>query len=157
MNAARETENQNKALIRRWFEEVWNNGRAELIDQLRAPDAVAIGLSEGKSESRGDAAFKTFYSNMRGTLPDLHIAIEDMVAEGDKVVARFTVDGTHQGDALGVPPTGRRVSISGMVMARIADGKIAHAWNCLDQLALLKQLGALSADIRDNFMINGVR
>jgi steroid delta-isomerase-like uncharacterized protein len=136
-------ENENKALIRRWFEEVWNGGRIELVDELRAADTVATGLGEGDAESRGNAAFKTFYSNMRQAFPDLQVRIEDMIAEGDRVAVRATFEGTHMGEALGAAPTGRRVSFACIAIARIADGRIVQAWNSLDQLGILNQIGAL--------------
>lgn len=135
----------NKALIRRWFEQVWNQGDATLIDQMRARDARAVGLGEKTPETRGASPFKAFYANLRGTFPDLRITIEDLIAEGDKVSARISAEGTHTGHAL-APATGRRVKFSGIVMARIANGKIAEAWNNLDQLSLLKQIGALPSE-----------
>ena len=91
MSATATTETENKALVRRWFEEVWNRGHEESIEQMRAPDAVAIGLGEGNQESRGQAPFKAFYTNLRGTFGDLRIEIEDIIAEGDKVVVRLFV------------------------------------------------------------------
>jgi steroid delta-isomerase-like uncharacterized protein len=144
MSPAPRIEDQNKALIRRWFEEVWNQGCEEVIDELRAPDTVATGLGEGNQESRGHAPFRIFYANLRGTFPDLHVTIDDMIAEGDRVGVRITLEGTHIGDVL-APATGRKVKFSGIVIARIADGKIAEAWNNLDQLGMLKQIGAIPA------------
>ena len=146
MSVSPSLETENKAFLRRWFEEVWNRGRADLIDQLRDPDTVATGLGHSTAESRGPAPFKAFYRNLRQTFPDLHIQVEDIVAEGDKVVARLSAQGTHSGDAL-APATGRRVTFAALVMARIADGRIAEAWNCIDQLGILKQIGALPADV----------
>ncbi|HTX39874.1 MAG TPA: ester cyclase [Bryobacteraceae bacterium] len=147
-------ERENKALVARWFEEVWNRGRADLIDELRAPDAVAIGLGEGNEESRGEAPFKIFYSNLRQTLPDLHVQIHDILAEGDKVAVRITAEGTHTGSVLGPPPSGRRVRFGGILIVRLSGGKIAEAWNSLDQLGLLKQLGAIPAEgLREDFLI----
>jgi predicted ester cyclase len=135
---------ESKALICRWFEEVWNNGREELIDQMRAPDTRATGLGEGTQESQGAEPFRAFYANLRGTFPDLHVTIEDIVAEGDRVCVRLSLEGTHMGDAL-APATGRKVKFAGLVMARVAGGRIAEAWNNLDQLGMLKQIGALPA------------
>ena len=74
---------EDKALVTRWFDEVWNQGRTDLIDQLRAPDAVATGLTEGYAKSRGKGPFEAFHANLRDAFPDLHINIEDMIAEGD--------------------------------------------------------------------------
>lgn len=136
---------ENKVLIRRWFDEVWNQGREDLIEQLRAPDTVATGLGEGNQQSRGHGPFKAFYGNLRGTFPDLHVTVEDLIAEGDRVCVRLAFDGTHMGNAL-ASATGRKVRFGGMVIARIADGRIVEAWNNLDQLGLLRQIGALPAD-----------
>lgn len=155
MSAAAKNKEKNKALIRRWFEEVWNQGREELIDQMRAPDTVTTGLGEGSQESRGNAPFKTFYANLRGTFPDLRVSIEDSIAEGDKVSVRLSLEGTHMGDAL-APATGRKVKFTGIAIARISNGKIAEAWNNLDQLGMLKQIGALPAEAGpDRFLTQG--
>jgi steroid delta-isomerase-like uncharacterized protein len=138
-------DSENKVLVRRWFDEVWNHGREELIEQMRAPDAVATGLGEGNQQSRGTGPFKDFYAKLRGTFPDLHVSVEDLIAEGDKVCVRLSVEGTHLGDAL-APATGRKVKFGAIVIARIADGRIAEAWNNLDQLGMLRQIGALPPD-----------
>ncbi len=147
------SETTNKALIRRWFEEVWNGGRTDLIDELRAPDTQATGLGDAGSMSRGDAPFRVFYSNLKEAFPDLHIRIDDMLAEGDKVAVRLTLAGTHMGPALGPLPTGNRVEFGGIIIARIQDGRIAEAWNSLDQWAILKQIGAVPQhNVRENFL-----
>jgi predicted ester cyclase len=146
MNGDTAAEAENKALIQRWFEEVWNQGRQEVIEQLRAPHATGTGLGEGNTKTQGPAEFTVFFLNLRGTFPDLHVSIEDILAEGDKVAVRFSVEGTHSGAALGVTPTGRKVRFSGMTIARIASGKIVEGWNNLDQLGLLTQIGALPAN-----------
>lgn len=134
----------NKALLTRWFNEVWNDGRTDVIDELRAPDAIATGLAEGQVESRGKRPFEAFHANLRDALPDLHVNIEDMIAEGDKVAVRVTLEGTHRGSAFGVGPSGRKVTLGAIVIVHIKDGKIAEAWNNIDQLALARQIGALS-------------
>ena len=83
--------------------------------------------------------------NMRAALPDVQISIEDTVVEGDKVVVRVALEGTHRGEGLGVSPTGRRVKIAGIVLVQFADGRIIRGWNSWDQLGLLQQLGAIPA------------
>jgi len=145
MSAAAGTEHANKALIRRWFEEVWNQGREDLIEQLRAPDTLARGLGENNVESRGVEPFRAFYTNLRGAFPDLHVTLEDMIAEADKVSVRISMEGTHTGHILAAV-TGRRVKAGGIILVRIADGRIAEAWNQFDQLGILKQIGALPAE-----------
>jgi steroid delta-isomerase-like uncharacterized protein len=135
----------NKAIVRRWFEEVWNQGREETIDELFAKNAVGYGLGDTDVTTRGPAEFKIFANNLRGALPDIHMTIEDSIAEGEKVTVRITVEGTHKGAQLGVAPTGRRIRIAGIVVVRIANGQIVEGWNSWDQLGLLRQIGALPA------------
>lgn len=141
------------AVIHRWFEEVWNQGRLETIDELFGEDSVAHGLGEGGAVVRGPAAFKPLVLNLRGALPDLHISVEDILADGDRAAFRVVLEGTHRGDGLGVPPSGRRVRISGIIMVRFVEGRIMEGWNSWDQLGLLQQIGALPAPERaDRFL-----
>jgi steroid delta-isomerase-like uncharacterized protein len=133
----------NKALVRRWFREVWNEGRETTIDELFAESGVAYGLGEGEAEVRGPAQLKPFVRNLRGSLPDVKISIQDIIAAEDKVVVRVLLEGTHSGSGLGVRPTGRRVRISGVIVFRVAKGQFVEGWNSWDQLGLLRQIGAL--------------
>jgi steroid delta-isomerase-like uncharacterized protein len=132
-----------KSLVHRWFDEVWNQGREETIDELFGEDGVAFGLGAGEAPVYGPAGFKVFWRNIRAALPDVQISVEDTVAEGDKVATRVVLQGTHQGEGLGVKPAGRRVRIAGIVLVQFADGRIIRGWNSWDQLGLLQQLGAL--------------
>jgi steroid delta-isomerase-like uncharacterized protein len=133
---------ENKALIKRWFEEVWNKGNAEVIDELFAQDGVIHGLVDGSGNPvphfRG---FKQFHSQFRGAFPDISITVDDVIAEGDKVVARCTVKGQHTGDHLGFKATNAPVEFEGVAIVRIKDGKIIEAWNCFDFLKMNRQLG----------------
>jgi steroid delta-isomerase-like uncharacterized protein len=143
----------NKDLVRRWFEEVWNQGREDTIDELFWANAIGYGLGEGEVEIHGPAEFKPFVRNLRGGFPDVHISVEDMVADGDRVAARVLLTGTHAGTGLGVPPTGRKVTVAGMVFVRISGGQIVEGWNSWDQLGLLRQIEALpSAQEPDRFV-----
>ena len=135
----------NKTLVRRWFEEVWNQGREETIDELFSANGIGYGLGDTDVPLRGPREFKPFVRNLRGALPDLRMTIEDIIAADDKVTVRITVEGTHNGGQLGVAPTGRRVRIAGLVVVRIANGQIVEGWNSWDQLGLLRQIGALPA------------
>ena len=135
----------NKALVRRWFDEVWNKRQEGTVEKLMAANAVAHGLGEGDVDVRGPAQFKIFLRNMLGSFPDLHISVEDIVAEADKVMVRVLLEGTHQGGGLGIPATGRRIRVAGIVVVRITDGQIAEGWNSWDQLGLLRQIGAIPA------------
>ena len=131
------------ALVHRWFEEVWNQGREATIDELFGEDGVALGLGAGEAPVYGPAGFKVFWRNIRAALPDVRISVEDTVAEGEKVAARVVLEGTHRGEGLGVSPTGHRVKIAGIVLVQFANGRIIRGWNSWDQLGLLQQLGAL--------------
>jgi steroid delta-isomerase-like uncharacterized protein len=135
----------NKQLVRRWFEEVWNQGQEETIDELFAAHGIGYGLGDTDAPVQGPAGIKPFVRNLRGALPDIHMKIEDSIAEGDKVTVRITVEGTHKGGQLGVAPTGRRIKIAGVVIIRIANGQLVEGWNSWDQLGLLRQIGALPA------------
>jgi steroid delta-isomerase-like uncharacterized protein len=131
-----------KAIIHRWFDEVWNQGRLETIDELFSPDSVAHGLGEAEAVVRGPDAFKPFVLNLRQSIPDIHIDVEDIIMEGDRAAFRVLLQGTHQGAGLGVPPSGRRVRVKGIIMVRFAGGRIMEGWNSWDQLGLLQQIGA---------------
>ena len=143
----------NKALIHRWFDEVWNQGRESTIDELFAATGIGHGLADGDITIHGPAQFKPFVRNLRGAFPDLRISIEDTLTDGDKALVRVVLEGTHKGSELGVPPTGRRMRVQGMVLVRIANGQIVEGWNSWDQLGLLRQIGALpEAEGRDRFV-----
>jgi steroid delta-isomerase-like uncharacterized protein len=129
------------AIAQRWFEEVWNQGRDETIDELFGPDTVAHGLGESDAPIRGPEEFRPFYRNMRDTFPDCHITITDVVEDSHQAVVRFDFQGTHKGAGLGIPPTGRRIYVKGMTLVKVRDGKIVEGYNIWDQLGLLRQLG----------------
>jgi steroid delta-isomerase-like uncharacterized protein len=141
---------ENKALVRRWFEEVWNKGRAEAIDEMFAEEGTAHGLADDTGAPlRGPANFKTFHSKFREAFPDIEVTVEDVITEGDRVAARCSVRASHQSDSLGFAATGRGVEFTGMTFARVADGKIVEAWNNFDFMAMFQQLGALRLDAAD--------
>lgn len=130
-----------KALVRRWFEEVWNKGREEAIDEMFAEDGVAHGLAdETGAPLRGASGFKPFFRSFRGAFPDLEVIVEDAITEGDKVAARCRVRATHAGEGLGFAATQRPVEITGMTFARVRDGKIVEAWNNFDFMGMFQQL-----------------
>jgi steroid delta-isomerase-like uncharacterized protein len=135
---------ENKALIRRWFEEVWNKGRADAIAKMLAENAVAHGLSDDAAKPlRGPAGFLPFHAQFREAFPNIEVVVEDTIAEGDKVVARCSVRGKHVGDSLGFKATGTQAEFDGITIARVKDGKIVEAWNNFDFMKMYKQLGAL--------------
>jgi steroid delta-isomerase-like uncharacterized protein len=132
---------ENKALVRRWFEEVWSKGRTDAIDEMLASDAIIRGLGP---DLRGPEEFKPFHAVYRAAFPDITIRMDDMVAEGDIVAARWSGTGTHRGDSLGFPATGRQVNLTGMVFARVKNGKLVEGWNVFNQLEMLQQCGIVA-------------
>ncbi|HKY45892.1 MAG TPA: ester cyclase [Pyrinomonadaceae bacterium] len=135
---------ENKQLLRRWFEEVWNNGRAELIEELFDENGIAHGLSDDPAKPiKGPKDYTPFYKEFREGFPNLSIVIEDLVAEGDKVAARCSVRAKHEGNFRGIAPTQSPVDFTGMTIVRIADGKIVEAWNNFDFLTMNQQCGLL--------------
>jgi steroid delta-isomerase-like uncharacterized protein len=125
----------------KWFEELWNKGRIEIIDEMISPDCVVYRLDENGDDSIGPEAFKTFFRRFRSAFPDIKVTVEDAIEAGDRVAARFVFEATHSSDALGFAATGRRVRVTGMCWGVVRDGKIVHAWNNWDQMALARQLG----------------
>ena len=138
---------ENKALVHRWFDEVWNKGREEAIDELFAEEGVAHGLAdETGAPLRGPANFREFHGKFRGAFPGVEVSVDDAISEGDKVAARCTVRARHEGDTLGFAATSRPVEFTGMTFARVRDGKIVEAWNNFDFMSMYQQLGALRLD-----------
>ncbi|MFC1413579.1 ester cyclase [Streptacidiphilus sp. N1-12] len=135
---------RNKETLARLHEAV-NSGDAELIpkaiDQVFEPDVlISTPLPIGAT---GTEALKEVFSRLLRAFPDLHIAVEDVIAEGDRVVSRNTVTGTHRGEYLGLPPTGKPVSYNEIFICRFAGDRVAETWGVVDVLAQLRQLGAL--------------
>lgn len=135
---------ENSALIRRWFEEVWNKGNMDAIDEMASPDAIGHGQAQHDIDI-GLKEFRTFAISLRRAFPDFNVTIDQVIEQEDKVVARWTTTMTHKGEFLGVAPTGKKVTITGTSMQRIADGKIVEGWDNWDQLGLLVQIGAIPA------------
>jgi len=131
----------NKAIFLRAVDELWNQGNLAVADELYATDFVNHDPSYPNVTEL--ESYKGWVVETHTAIPDFHIEIHDMVAEGDKVAARWTMTGTHQGEALGIPPTGKQITQTGMNIHRFAGGKIVEAWWSHDLLALLQQLGAM--------------
>jgi steroid delta-isomerase-like uncharacterized protein len=138
---------ENKAVSRRVAEEVFNGGNVDLADELYAPDSVLHDPSLPE-DLHGPEGIKRYAAMTLGAFPDIRVTVEDQVAEGDKVVSRWTATGTHTGDLMGIPPTGRRVEISGVTINRFSGGKIAEDWYQSDDLGMMRQLGVVPSDER---------
>ena len=132
---------ENKQLMQRWFDQVWNDGRTDAIDEMFAADGLAYGLMDNPTEGIGPSGFRDLHTMFRGAFPDMTITVEDMIAEGDKVAARCSVRGKHEGDHLGFAATKTPVDFTGMAIVRIRNGKIVEAWNNFDFMRMNKQLG----------------
>jgi predicted ester cyclase len=135
------SEQQNAAIVHRIVEEVFNRGNLDLIDGYIDPKFHDHSPRLGQAP--GVAGFKEGLSLLRQAFPDLHYAIEDTIATGDKVVIRARISGTHRGKLRGAVPTGKRFEMTGIAIARLADGKLVERWACFDNLAMLQQLGLL--------------
>jgi steroid delta-isomerase-like uncharacterized protein len=134
---------ESRALVERVVEAVWNRGELAVVDALFAPDYREHNPRPG--QPAGVEGYKRGVAALRAAFPDLHLALEDLVAAGDKVAFRYTMRGTHRGELMGLPPTGKSFAIGGMVFARIAGGKVVERAGNQDELGLLQQLGALPA------------
>jgi steroid delta-isomerase-like uncharacterized protein len=129
----------NKALVRRMIEEGWNKHNLALLDELYA-DCVYYNPATG--EIKGEA-LKQFLASMLAAFPDIRFTIEDLVAEGDKVVTRWSCTGTHRGEFMGLAPTGKQLTPSALDIFRIVEGKIVEAREEWDALGFFQQLGVL--------------
>ena len=136
---------ENVELMRRWFKEVWNEGKTQTVYELLSPDAIGIGQIEDGSQLRGPAEFLPLVERIRGAFPDINMVVEDAFGAEDKVVLRWSATMTHHGDHLGMPASGKRVRMTGITIARIADKKIIEGWDNWDQLGMLKQIGAYAS------------
>ena len=135
---------QHKALMRRWFEEVWNKGRADAIAEMLAEDAVVHGLSDDVANPlRGPEGFLPFHAQFRDAFPNIEVVVEDQIAEGDMVVTRCSVRGKHEGDGLGFKATEAMVDFDGIGIGRVENGMFVESWNSFDFMRMYKQLGVM--------------
>ena len=122
----------NKALARRIVEEMWNTQNLKVVDEVYSPEFGG-----------GHEATKQFVSANLAAFPDLHITIQDQIAENDLVATRYMMRGTHQAEFADIPPTGKQFTVTGIEMHRFADGKLVELWNVVDLLGMLQQLGVI--------------
>jgi steroid delta-isomerase-like uncharacterized protein len=134
---------ENKAVVRRFVEEVQSQHRLDLVDELFAPDFLTVVPTGMPPAPRGTAYFKQFYTTMLQAFPDLQVTIHDQIAEGDKVTTRKTLRGTHQGEFMGIPPTGKEVELLVIDIFRVTRGKLSEHWGTWDRLSLLEQIEAM--------------
>jgi steroid delta-isomerase-like uncharacterized protein len=137
------SEAENKAVAVRFNEDVWGRGDEAALEELLAPDFVEHDPLPGQSPDR--EGHRQILAAFRSAFPDLHVTTEDVVAEGEKVVSRWTARGTHQGELMGIAPTGNGVTIKGIDVLRISGSRIVERWAQSNDLELMQQLGAVPA------------
>src|SRR5829696_3983863 len=134
---------ENKTLVRRELKEIFNEGKLDLADELLTSDYIVYD-SALPEPVHGIEGFKRLRASYHDACSEVHTTIDDMIAEDDKVVTRWTTRGTHdKGQMMGVPPTGKQIEVTGITVNRISGGRIAEDWTVWDSLGLLRQLGAI--------------
>ena len=133
----------NKATNRRFYEEVINQKRLAVVDEVAGANYVSYSFPPGLPPGR--EGLKAFISAFHTAFPDGHLSVDHMIASGDTVATRLTFRGTHTGDFIGIPPTGKKVTVPALDMARYADGKLVEHWGGPDQMSLMQQLGVIPA------------
>jgi steroid delta-isomerase-like uncharacterized protein len=132
------TVEKNKALLQRYIDEM-TRGNEEFLDEYFAADYVYHGPA-GELNTEG---FKAMHHMMLSAFPDIKASVEDMIAVGDKVATRWKITGTHQAGLQGIPATGKKVNLTGIIISRVKDGKVVEEWEAFDQLSLMQQLGVI--------------
>ncbi len=132
----------NKAVVRRFCDEVMNGRNPAVLDDILAPAFEGFKV-EGEAQSQNREEFKQTTAMILNAFPDFHQTIHDWVAEKDKVVTRWTIQGTQQGEYLGVPPTGKQIKATGMDIFRVVDGKIVEHWVEVDMFGTMQQLSMI--------------
>jgi steroid delta-isomerase-like uncharacterized protein len=136
----------NKEVVRRFYQELWNERKMAVVDEIFAPDCVTHQLSSGaaiETASRDPETVKHHVAQWVAAFPDLRFEVEELLADGDRVVSRSVMHGTHEGDWHGIAPTGKQVAIRMMVIHRIAGGQIAEDWVLVESLGFFHQLGLI--------------
>jgi steroid delta-isomerase-like uncharacterized protein len=135
--------NDNKVLVQRYIEEIYNKGNLGMAPNLVTSDYVN---HAGFTTVEGVEGLQQFTALLQAAFPDFHEVIEDQAVEGDKEMHRYVIRATHKGEFMGIPATGKEVVVTGITLARIVDGKVAEEWTQVDMLGLMQQLGVVPAD-----------
>jgi len=134
---------ENRGLVQRYFEELYNKGDLARLDELVADSYVnRCPITPGLS---GSGSTRQAITLIRAAFPDFRVTVEELIAEGDRVASRLTLRGTHKGEFLGIPPTGKEATVALYDIFRISEGKIVERWGLFDQLGLMQQLGVVSS------------
>lgn len=131
---------QNKAIVRRFYEEVYNQGREDVLDEIISPDYLDYGHNP---PGRGIEGAKADFRSGQGIFSNVHFVIGDLIALGDQVVVRWTGNLTHTGEFMGVAPTGKTIDLTGISIYQLADGKLTETRNAVNWLTLLQEIGAV--------------
>ena len=132
---------ENKAIVRRNFEETWNKGNMAVADEIFT--ANYVGHDPAGPELRGPEGMKQQVGTYRTAFPNVQFSVEDQIAAGDMVATRWTARGTHQGDLMGIAPTGKQVTVTGITIERLANGKVEESWTNWDTMGMMQQLGVV--------------
>ncbi len=133
----------NKAVIRRFYEQAWNQKQFDILEETHAPDWIHHDPSNPLDLRGGSEGNRARLMEVSAAFPDVHLRLDDLIAEDDQVAVRFTISGTHAGPFAGIPATGKQISVQGMIVHRLQDGKIVEDWAVRDTLGLLQQLGVI--------------
>ena len=135
---------ENKVAMRRIYEETWNRGNFEVLDEIVSPDYVSH-LPTPPGAPSGREGLRWLIQMYRAAFPDIHVRVDDQIAEGDKVLTRITVKGTHQGQFMNIPPTNKAISVTALVVTHFKNGQNVEGWAELDRFGLMQQLGVIPA------------
>jgi steroid delta-isomerase-like uncharacterized protein len=137
-----------RALSREWFEQVWNRRDESAIARLASSQVICHGLGEDRQPVQGLDQFLRFRRAFLSAFPDVKVQVGDILVDGDKAAIRFTITGTHTGEGIGLPPTGRGFTASAMVICRWQNGQVVEAWNEFDAAGMMQQLQSPQAKLR---------
>jgi predicted ester cyclase len=138
-----------ESFMHRWFEEVWNQGREDAIDEMFAEDGIGHGLPTDNGEPiRGPKEFKPFFKKFREAFPNIKVVVGETVSDGEKIASVCCVSGLHEGEGIGLSPTNLPVDFTGIVIVKLRDGKIIESWNSFDFMKMYAQLGALTLNLK---------
>lgn len=138
-----------ETFMHRWFEEVWNQGREDAIDEMFAEDGIGHGLPTDNGEPiRGPKDFKPFFKKFREAFPNIKVVVGETVSDGEKIASVCHVSGFHEGEGIGLSPTNQPVDFTGIVIVKLRDGKIVESWNSFDFMTMYAQLGALTLNLK---------
>jgi steroid delta-isomerase-like uncharacterized protein len=145
---------ENKAIVRRLYEAVWNERKLEVVDELiSASHALHDPMASGSQI--GPESYKQRVVELTTSFPDLRFTIEDMITEKGKVVVSWIISGTHEGEFMGIPPTGKKISVEGITIHHITNGKILDSYASWDALGLMRQLGVGPPPLRQTIVAGG--